>query len=161
MKTKHVVLNGIIAALYCVLTVAIAPISYGIIQFRVSEVLKIFVLFDPLLAVGIGIGTFFANMASPYAGPWELIFMPLTDITGGLIAWAIFRALGRRWPAIPMTVYALTTGAAVGCMLFFIGAGGFWLLFASVAASELVILIGGLPLLLPVVHALQKRGLIL
>ena len=73
MKTRHVVLISIIAALYCVLTVAIAPISYGFIQFRVSEVLKIFVLFDPLFAVGIGIGTFFANLASPYVGPWELI----------------------------------------------------------------------------------------
>jgi uncharacterized membrane protein len=160
MKTKHVVLIGIIAALYCILTVAIAPISYGIVQFRISEVLKIFVLFDPYLAIGIGIGTFFANLVSPFAGPWELIFMPLTDIAGGLAAWVIFRTLGCRWPGIPMAVYAVMTGAAVGCMLFFIGAGGFWLLFASVAASELVILIGGLPILLPVIHALQKRGLI-
>ena len=86
--------------------------------------------------------------------------MPLTDMVGGLIAWAIFRASGRKWPFLPMAVYALTTGAAVGCMLFFFGVGGFWLLFASVGASELVILVGGSPLLLPVIHALQKRGLI-
>ena len=124
MSTQKVVRVAMIAALYAVLTVALAPISYGPIQFRISEVLKIFVLYDPWLALGIGIGTLFANLASPFVGPWELVWMPLTDIAGGLLAYAIFRALGRRWPILPMLVYALTTGAAVGLMLTVFEVGG-------------------------------------
>ena len=75
MTTKRVVMIAILAALYAVFTILIAPLSYGPIQFRLSEILKVFVLFDPWLSLGIGIGTFIANMASPYVGPWELIFM--------------------------------------------------------------------------------------
>src|SRR5512140_3588178 len=80
LTTTQVVRVAIIGALYAVFTIGIAPLSYGPIQFRVAEALKVFVLFDPLYALGIGIGTFFGNLASPFVGPWELIFMPLTDI---------------------------------------------------------------------------------
>jgi hypothetical protein len=49
MTTKRVVRVAIIAALYVVLTLGIAPLSYGVIQFCISEILKIFVLL-PLAA---------------------------------------------------------------------------------------------------------------
>lgn len=119
MNTKNVVRISIIAALYTVLTVALAPLSYGSLQFRIAEFLKVFVLYNPWLSIGIGIGTFFANLSSPYVGPLELIWMPLTDIAGGILAWIIFRALNNRYPVIPMTVYAITTALAVGVMLYF------------------------------------------
>lgn len=158
MNTRRIVFIATIAALYAIFTIVIAPVSYGPVQFRISEVLKVFVLFDPFTVIGIGIGTFFANLASPYAGPWELIFMPITDMIGGGIAWGIYRLFSNRWPAIPMVVYALTTGAAVGLMLTVLGVGGFWLLFVSVGASELIILVAGTPIIFYVAQILQKRG---
>lgn len=158
MNTRRIVLIATIAALYAIFTIVIAPVSYGPVQFRISEVLKVFVLFDPFAAIGIGIGTFFANLASPYAGPWELIFMPVTDMIGGGIAWGIYRLLANRMPAIPMIIYALTTGAAVGLMLTVLGVGGFWLLFISVGASELAILVAGTPIIFYIARILQKRG---
>lgn len=158
MNTKRVVLISTIAALYFVLTVAIAPLSYGPIQFRVSEALKVFVLFDPFAALGIGIGTFFANMMSPYAGPWDLIFMPITDMVGGLLAWFIYKVINRKLPIVPIVVYALTTGVSVGLMLAMLGVGGFWLMTASVGASELIILIAGIPVIFFVMRILRARG---
>jgi uncharacterized membrane protein len=137
-----------VAAIYVVLTVGIAPLSFGPIQFRVSEVLKVLVLFDPFLCLGIGLGTFVANLASPFVGPWELIWMPLTDMAGGVLAWAIFRLLKKRWTMIPaMAAYALTTGAAVALMLWVMGIDLFWFSLLAVTASELIILIGGVPLM--------------
>ena len=159
MTTQKVVRVAMIAALYAVLTVALAPISYGPIQFRISEFLKIFVLYDPWLALGIGIGTLFANLASPFVGPWELVWMPLTDIAGGLLAYAIYRALGRRWAVLPMLVYALTTGAAVGLMLTVFEVGGFWILTGSIALSEAIIFLAGLPIVASIQNILSKRGL--
>ena len=159
MTTQKVVRVALIAALYAVLTVALAPLSYGPIQFRISEVLKIFVLFDPWLALGIGIGTLFANLASPFVGPWELIWMPLTDMAGGLLAYAIFRALGRKWIALPLLAYALTTGAAVGLMLTVFQVGGFWILAGSVAISEIIIFLAGLPIIASIRSILKQRGL--
>ena len=158
IKTKRFVLAATVAALYVVFTVSLAPISYGVIQFRVSEALKALVLFDPFLAFGIGFGTFIANMASPFAGPWDLVWMPLTDIAGGLLAWAVFRAMRERLPFVAMIVYALTTGASVGLMLRAFGLGGFWFLSAGVVVSELIVLLGGLPLVLWMVRILEMRG---
>jgi uncharacterized membrane protein len=154
---RRIVQVATVAALYAVFTVAIAPLSYGPIQFRVSEVFKALVLFDPWLSLGIGIGTFFANLASPFVGPWELIWMPLTDIFGGLLAWTLYYFLGKRWAVLPMALYALTTGMAVGLMLWALGLGGFVFLTATVTLSELVILIGGLPIMRQVVEWMPPR----
>ena len=158
-STRRVVQVAIVAALYAVLTWGIAPIGYDLIQFRVSEVLKVLVLFDPWLVLGIGIGTFLANLASPMVGPWELAWMPFTDMAGGLLAWALYRfVLRRRWPAVPMAIYGLTTGLAVGLMLWAFGLGGFGVLAGTVAISELIILVGGTPLMFWIEKMLEKRG---
>jgi len=157
--THDLVMAATIAALYAVFTVGIAPIGYGPIQFRVSEVLKVFVLYNPWLALGIGVGTVLANIFSPYIGPWELIWMPLTDMAGGVLAWFVFRILKRRHRAIPLGVYALTTGLAVATMLYVMGLGGFWFLAGSVFVSEALIIIGGSPLVTVIVDALEKRGI--
>ncbi|MFC2026171.1 QueT transporter family protein [Chloroflexota bacterium] len=146
MTTRNLVKIATIAALYAVFTILLAPISYGPVQFRVSEFFKIFVLFNPWLSIGIGIGTFFANLASPYIGPLELIWMPLTDIAGGVLAWKIFSILGNRLPAVPMVIYAGTTAAAVSAMLYILGMDGILLVALSVFISEAIILVGGLPL---------------
>jgi uncharacterized membrane protein len=160
LSTRRVVLIATVAALYAVLTIGLAPISYGFIQFRVSEVLKVLVLFDPWLVVGIGIGTLVANVASPNVGPWELLWMPLTDMLGGLLAWAIYRfALRERWPAIPMAAYALTTGLAVGVMLYALGFGELAILAGGVVVSELIILVAGTPLMFWIEKQLEARGM--
>jgi uncharacterized membrane protein len=146
MNTQKVVRVAIIAALYTVFTLLIAPLSYGPVQFRISEFLKVFVLFDPWIALGIGMGTFIANQFSPFVGPWELIWMPLTDIAGGLMAYFVYRALREKLPAIPMLLYALSTGASVGLMLSVLGVGGFWIMTFYVTASEAVILLAAIPI---------------
>lgn len=145
MTTRRVVLVAMVGALYVVLTVSIAPLSFGPIQFRVSEVLKVLVLFDPFLALGIGIGTLLANLASPFVGPWELIWMPLSDMAGGFLAWWSYKAL--RKMVLSCALYAITTALAVALMLWVLGIDLFWLSVLTVGASELVILIGGIPLM--------------
>ena len=47
---------AIVGAAYAVLTMALAPISYGAIQLRVSEVLCILPYFMPCTAWGLFIG---------------------------------------------------------------------------------------------------------
>jgi uncharacterized membrane protein len=161
VSTAQIVRAAILGALYAVFTIVIAPLSYGPIQFRVSEIFKVFVLFDPVYALGIGIGTFFGNLASPFVGPWELVFMPLTDIAGGAIAYILYRWMGKRYALVALSVYAITTSFSVGLMLTFYGAGSIWLLAGLVVISELVILIGGYPVIMWIVQVLKQRGIYL
>ena len=44
--TKRLTRTAIIAAIYAVVTIAIAPFSYGNIQFRISEILVLLAVFD-------------------------------------------------------------------------------------------------------------------
>ena len=161
ITTTQIVRLAIIGALYAVFTIVVAPLSYGPIQFRVSEIFKVFVLFDPVYALGIGIGTFFGNLASPFVGPWELVFMPLTDIAGGVLAYIFFRWMGKRLALVALSVYAITTSLSVGLMLSFYGAGGLWLLAGSVAIPEFIILIGGYPVIKSIINVLKNRGIYL
>lgn len=70
--TKRIVITAIIAAIYAVITISIAPFAYGNIQFRVSEVLVILAIFDPLYIGGLTLGCFIANILGPN-GPMDAI----------------------------------------------------------------------------------------
>lgn len=158
MKTKNVVLIAVVGALYAVLTLGIAPLSYGPVQFRVSEILKVFCLWNPFVAVGIAVGDVFSAMASPYLSAWELVFMPVTDVLGGFLAYGIFRAMRQRYPVVPMVVYAVTTAASVAVMLVAFGVDLFWPLFLSVGISELIILMAGIPVAVQIKKVLDNRS---
>lgn len=139
---RRIAFIAIIAALYAMLTVAVAPLSYGPVQFRISEALKALVIVQPWAIPGIIVGTFVANLFSPYVGPWELIWMPLTDGLGGLLAWWI----GRHWPVAGMALYALTTAAAVGLMLHVVAGLPFLLTMGTVLIGEAACIALGWPI---------------
>ena len=152
VTSRIIARTALLAALYAALTVAVAPLSYGPIQFRISEALKALVIIQPWLIPGIMAGTFVANLFSPYVGPWELIWMPLTDGLGGLLAWWI----GRRWWWAGLGVYALTTALAVGIMLHVVAGFPLWLTIGSVFIGEIVVI----PLGWPVAKSLEKWGML-
>ncbi len=150
--SKVIARAALVAALYAALTLAVAPLSYGPIQFRISEALKALVLVQPWLIPGIMAGTFVANLFSPYVGPWELIWMPLTDGLGGLLAWWICR---RWWPA-GLGTYALTTALAVGMMLHVVAGFPLWFTIGTVLVGEIVVI----PLGWPIAKALHRWALL-
>ncbi len=57
---------GLITALYVTLTLALPEFSYGIIQFRISEILNLLAFYNPLYVVPITLGCAFANVFSPF-----------------------------------------------------------------------------------------------
>ena len=69
--------QAIIASLYVVLTVAISPLSYGNIQFRIAEILVFLCFFRHDYIIGLTLGCFIANLFSP---------MLIWDITLGVAA---------------------------------------------------------------------------
>ena len=57
-KTRSIVTTAIVAALYATLTLSLAFVSYGPIQFRLSEVMTLLPLFSKKYIVGLTIGCF-------------------------------------------------------------------------------------------------------
>lgn len=63
--TKRLVRTALVAAIYAVITFAIAPFAYGSVQFRISEVMVLLAFFDPFYIGGLTLGCFIANILGP------------------------------------------------------------------------------------------------
>ena len=85
-KTLSIVYTALIGALYCALTVALYPISYGPMQFRVSEALCILPLFMPQSVIGLTIGCFISNIFSS-AGPLDMIFGTMATLFAAIVSY--------------------------------------------------------------------------
>lgn len=56
MKTKYLAEAAVIAAIYALLTIVLAPISYGAVQVRISEALTVLPFFTPAAVPGLFVG---------------------------------------------------------------------------------------------------------
>src|SRR5690554_4427863 len=72
MKTETIVKVAVVAALYVVLTISIAPIAYRDIQFRISEILVLLCFYRRDYIYSLIIGCFIANFFSPI--PMDIFF---------------------------------------------------------------------------------------
>ena len=68
-KTKKITRIGVVAALYATITLVLGSISYGPIQFRISEVMTLLPLFGKEYILSLTIGCFLANVIGPYGVP--------------------------------------------------------------------------------------------
>jgi len=143
---------GVVAAAYAALTLCLAPASYGPLQLRAAEMLKPLVLWEPALIPAFVIGNFLGNLGSPFAGPWELIWMPMANLVG---AWACWR-VGRINAYLGATAYAVITAAAVSTMLAVLLRAPIGPIALPVLASEVVLIVLGVPVMRPVHLALQR-----
>ena len=82
-----------IAALYVVLTLIFAPISFGEMQVRVSEALTILPLFTPTAIPGLFVGCILANLLGG-AVVWDVIFGSLATLIGAVGGYLLRR---NRW----------------------------------------------------------------
>ncbi len=90
--TRKLTAAAIVAAAYAALTIVLAPISYGAIQFRVSEALTVLPFFLPCTVWGLWIGCILANL---YTGSvLDIVFGSLATLLAALISYGIGRAFG-------------------------------------------------------------------
>lgn len=61
-NVRFLALSALIAGLYAVLTAVLAPISFGPLQFRLSEGLNLLAFFMPQAIPGLAVGCFMANI---------------------------------------------------------------------------------------------------
>lgn len=73
LTVKDITYNAIIAALYIAITLLSIPISYGQLQFRISEILVLLVFFKKNYVYGICLGTMIANFGSTLS-LWDVLF---------------------------------------------------------------------------------------
>lgn len=75
--------TAVIAAIYVVLTTVFAPISFGPIQFRISEALCILPFFTPAAVPGVFVGCLLSNLLCG-AAPLDVVFGSLATLIGAV-----------------------------------------------------------------------------
>ena len=151
MNTKTIATVGIIAALYAAITILFAPLAYGPLQFRLSEILKPLALHGRKYVLALTIGLFAANLFSPFLGVLELILMPAACLIGGEITYRL-----RRWPVAALTLYAGIISAGVATMLHVV-VGLPWLpTWGLVFIPELILMQVGRPICDRVLRRVQN-----
>lgn len=104
-KTMFIVRSAVIAALYAALTLALYPISFGAVQFRVSEALTLLPIVMPEAIPGLFVGCLVSNLIGS-ATPWDIIFGSLATLIAAILTYATRRnkILAAFWPVLCNTV---------------------------------------------------------
>lgn len=140
ITAKFLARQGITAALYAVLTLALQNLSYGPLQFRISEVMTLLAFFNPEYIWGLTLGCFLANLLSPY----------LMDIVVGTFASFIavyaMSKCKNIWVASLMPALANILVAVQ--IVFISGApGNFFIIAGQIMLSQIIIVtVIGVPL---------------
>lgn len=140
ITTNKLVKIAIVAALYALLTINLAPISYGFIQFRLSEVMVLLAFIDPLYIPALVLGCIMANIFSPLG----MIDVFVGSFATLLSVYMINRSknlfLASLWPCI-------MNGIFVAAELYLLNIAPFWASILYVALGEFgVVSIIGVPL---------------
>ena len=154
LKTKRLVRTAVIAALYALLTVALAPISYGSFQFRVSEILVLLAYFDPFYVGGLTLGCFIANLLGPN-GTMDVIFGTLaTFISVGAISLTAKYIKNKASLFIASLWPTIFNGLIIGWMLNITVGAPLWITMGEVALGEFVVIT---IVVIPVFKMIQNR----
>ena len=92
-KVLRITQGAVIAALYVVLTMAFAPISFGPVQVRIAEALCIMPMFTPAAIPGLFIGCLIANLIGGGI-MLDVIFGSLATLIGAVLGYMLRK---NRW----------------------------------------------------------------
>lgn len=85
ITTRRLCEMGIIAAIYALLTLMLAPISFGPMQLRVSEALCVLPFFTPSAVPGLFIGCLIANLLGSSFGLLDIIIGSLATLAAAFV----------------------------------------------------------------------------
>ncbi|MBC2216052.1 QueT transporter family protein [Listeria welshimeri] len=154
MKMKILTVNAIIAALYVVLGMVVAPISFMALQFRLPEIFNHLIVFNKKYFWGIIIGVFIMNLFFSGLGWIDLIFGVGQSVISLLIMIGISKYVKGIIPRMIInTILFSITMVFIAWELFLALDYPFLETWLFAFASELIVMGIGIPLM----YILNKR----
>ena len=165
MNTKQKTQIAMVAAVYTVLSVALAPISYGPIQVRIAETLTLLPLIWQPSITALTLGCFLTNLIGVHlgvTGPIDILVGTLATFLAAMCTWRFREKTIKGIPVLSILMPVIFNGVFVGLELA-------WMLNPDniaamavvyglqVAAGELIAVIIGW-LLLPMLKKAQIFG---
>ncbi len=158
MNTKKIAIIGLVAALYTVVSILLAAVSFGNIQIRIAEALTLLPVLSTVGIYGVTLGCFLTNLIGLFMGVnllgiFDVIFGTLTTLIAGYLTYRFRNLTFKELPLLSASFPVFLNGFVVGLQLTFVLNGSFswtffWLMFAQVSIGQFIaIYLFGLPLL--------------
>ena len=147
MTVKDLVRGAIIAAIYALLTIFLAPISSGLVQCRVSEALCILPYFTFAAVPGLFVGCLAANLLTG-AAIYDVVFGSLATLLAAYTTYLMRNRASKYLAPMPPVIF---NAVVVGALLVYVYGVpvSYPAAAAYVAVGELIACYAlGLPLLL-------------
>jgi len=157
ISTKDITGIAIVAVLYVILSVSLPAVSYGPIQFRVSELLNFIVIPKRKYALGVVLGVFLANFFSPFA--LDIFFGTLHTGLSFIVSILLFHVVKqKKWQYVVVVAVFSSLIAIIAYELTLLDNNFslFWQLYSTLFLSELIVLSIGAPVMYTVEK--QLRG---
>lgn len=165
LETRSLAKSAIVIALYLMLTLLVAPVAYGPVQFRISEILNYLGLYHRRYIYAVTIGVFLANFYQN--GLVDMIVGSLTTLVSFYVSlwlgkqlirlnnrYHFFKGNPELLRYVAMAIVFATFCFTIAAMLVMIGAeSAFWPVYASIFVSELIVMLLGIP----VMYTVSKR----
>ena len=152
-KLNYLVKVAMIGAIYVILTIIFAPISYGPIQVRIAEALVILPFIEPSAIIGLFIGCILANV---YGG------LGIVDIIGGSFCTLIAAYLTSkvRNPKLAPLPPVIINAFGVSIYLHLLFDLPYWITVLYIGIGELIACyVLGYPLLILLIKNKNRLGL--
>jgi len=153
IKLNYIIRVAMIAAIYVVLNIIFAPISYGPIQVRIAEALVVLPFIDPSAIIGLFLGCILANV---YGG------LGMVDIMGGSLctlvaAYLTYKVKNPKLAPLPPV---LINAFGVSIYLHLLFDLPYWITVLYIGIGEVIACyILGYPLLLLLIKNKKRLGL--
>ncbi len=143
MTTKKICRAGIIAGLYVLLSLCFQPLSFGAVQFRLSEALTVLPLFYfesvPALFVGCLISNFFG------CGVYDVIIGSTATLIAGIITFFVGETVKNKhlkfWLGITFTVVINAFAVPLVLLLSGMAENGYFIEVLTVGGGEFAVLL--------------------
>jgi uncharacterized membrane protein len=156
-RTRETALAAVIAALYAAAVYFFAPISFQIVQVRIADVLlPLSVIFGPPAIIGLTLGNFIGNFASPF-GIIDVVGGTLANLVASTIAWQVAKRSFKGAWVTAVLLEALTITLIVGTYLAYLIEVPIWTGWLYVVIGELIaVSLGGYVLLKALKRATRR-----
>lgn len=146
-KTKYIVLTGLIAAIYVVITVAFSFMSYEAVQFRISEIMVLFAFIDPLYIPGLVIGCFIANLYGPFGIVDAIVGSTATFFAVYMISKCRYWFRDKYRGLFIASLFPALSSSIIALQIYVVGGGSFLYWTIMIGFGELVVVtLVGFPL---------------
>ena len=143
MINKKFIKTIVVTTLYTILCIIFSFMSFGPIQLRISELLCLLTIENPIYIIGISLGCFVSNLLLSPLGTIDAIVGTLASIVGCLLGYLFRNIKFKNFPLLSAILISLVNAIIISLEMNYVlnNQAIFIYSFVEILISELIILV--------------------